>query len=214
MLQQQEIWDASKALCQLGCHLSGGPVLGLLAAEDQVEPSFHIGRFDDGVAGGEGIRAAEGTPGDQNRLIAAHGQALPQGALGHWRPHGDERDLSAVFFLDLNSRLQGVEIQGVGQRGHTGADQISGFRIHPDQVNIRNLLDADKYIQHISLLSACERFVADLAGIQNAVRVKDLLDLSHQPEDIFPDGFLQIYHLGVPMECSPETWPSSSAHLA
>ena len=60
--------------------------------------------------------------------------------------------MAAVSLLDLDGGFQRVEVQGICERGDAGADQVAGLRVHLHQIDVRDLLNADEYIQHGSLL--------------------------------------------------------------
>ena len=146
-------------LGDLGAHLGGVAVDGLLAAEDHVEFALGVLHLPDGlgedVAGGQGVRPAEGPVGEEIGLVRGDGQAFPQGGLRLGGSHAQHHDLGVgVVVLDAGGRLQGVAVKGVDDAGHAVPDQSVGLRIDLDLVGVRDLLYTYQNVHKYLLFSA------------------------------------------------------------
>ena len=133
-------------LSDLRADLGGVAVNGLTAAEDHVVllNADVVDAGGDDLGGGEGVGAAELTAGDEDSLIAAHGQALMQHAGCGEGAHRNDDDLAVrVLVLDGKGGLNGVHIVGVGDGGHGGAVQGTVVLHSNAARSIGNLLDAN-----------------------------------------------------------------------
>ena len=100
-------------------------------------------------------------------------------------------------FLDKASahgRLKRVGVQRIEDRRHARADQAARDGIHLHEVDVGHLLDTNKNIQHASALLDVG---ADLAGVEDALGVKHLLDRLHEPERRLAGGLHQVLLLCV-----------------
>ena len=145
-------------LGQLGTHLGGVAVDGLLAAENGVELALQLLHLLHGVvqnvAGGQGVGAAEGPAGHQVRLVGGNGQALLQSGGGLRGSHGQHHDLGVgVLVLDPGGSLQGIAVEGVDNAGNAVTDEGVLHRVDLDLCGVRHLLDTDENV-HLGFLQS------------------------------------------------------------
>ena len=139
-------------LSDLGTNLSGIAVDGLLAEHQHIElDAFHLldllDALGEDVTGSQGVGAAAGAVGDQESLVAAHGQALAQSLDGLSRTHGQDIDLGVlVLILDAGSGFQCVSIERADDGGNTFTHQGVGHGIDFDDGRVRHLFNANKYV--------------------------------------------------------------------
>ena len=92
------------------------------------------------VSGCKCISAAECTVGQEVGLVAAESKSLFQYVLSLRRAHAYGSYGSAVLFLELYSRFNGICVEGVYHALHALALEVAGFGIELNVVRIGNLL--------------------------------------------------------------------------
>ncbi|MPN01426.1 hypothetical protein SDC9_148635 [bioreactor metagenome] len=134
----------AKMLRDFGANLSGIAVDRLLAAEDNVE--FFSADFfkvtdgrSQGVAGGEGIGAAESPVADQIRRIGADGERFFEHRHCLRQTHGNNRYLTAFFILEPQCGLKGECVKRIEDARDTAAHERVGHRINFDLSGVGNL---------------------------------------------------------------------------
>ena len=139
-------------LGNLGTHLGSVAIDGLPAAHDDVVSLYADlvdGRSQD-LRGGVCIGTAELAGGHQHGLVSAHSQRLAEHTGSGRRTHGHHNNLAAGGVLDLQGRLQGVHIVGVGDGLH-GRTVQGAVRIHRRLTGgVGNLLDGNNDF-HVNL---------------------------------------------------------------
>src|SRR5699024_4813929 len=135
----------TQLLSDLGTDLGGIAVDGLTAAEHDVVV-VHADLLDGSsqdLRSGVSIGTAELTGGDQNGLVAAHGQQLAEHTLGGRGAHGDHHDLAAGGVLDPQSGLDSSQVVVVGDGSHGGTVHGAVFLHRHHTGGIRDLLDTN-----------------------------------------------------------------------
>src|SRR6185369_1642621 len=134
-----------------GTDLGSVAVDGLLAAEDDAD-FLQVIQPADGrcqhIAGGQGVGAAKGAVGEQDRLVNPQAERPTKGSLGVGRPHGEGHRLEPVKVLDAQRLLQSMGIVGVDNERDAVPDQGVGHRVDPDLGGVGNLFDATDY-EHV-----------------------------------------------------------------
>ena len=143
-------------LSNLGADLGGITVDGLLSTEDGIELAFYLfhlpNRAGKDIAGGQRIRAAECTVGNEISLVGRDGQALLQRVLGLLGAHGHDHDLGVrTLVLDAGGSFEGIAVKGVDDAGDAVPNQGVLYGVDFNNRSIRNLLDTYKNI-HDGLL--------------------------------------------------------------
>ncbi len=143
-----------------GAHVAGVPVVGLLAANHEVDRALFLGdlldTLEQGVGRRPGVRAGEGAARQMKGLVRPARDGLAKRLFRLGRPHGDDRDRAPRHaLLDPHALFNGVLVEGVDGRRHALAFQGPGDRVNLDVGSGRRLLDADNDMQsHYSPLAA------------------------------------------------------------
>jgi hypothetical protein len=81
--------------------------------------------------------------GDEDSVVAAHGERLAQRGSGAGRPHGHGRHPAAAFVPQQERQLNGIQVHRVDDALDALADDGARLLVHADIAGLGHLLDAD-----------------------------------------------------------------------
>ena len=144
----------TKKRCHLRAHLRRVAIDGLLAAEDQINVTQFANSAGERSGGCPGIGAGEGSITQQNGVVHAARERLPQRFISLRRSHGQDGYPSTKRILDFQCRFDSKKIEGIDDGLHTLPDQRVRVRVNADVLGVGHLLDTDGNVHGSSLFSA------------------------------------------------------------
>ncbi len=131
----------SQRFSKLGRDLPRRPVDGFISAQDEIEiaEGADACRQDGGC--GQGVGACEGCIAQEQRPIGSHGQGVFQTFPRLGRSHGYGGDRTAELLADAKGLLQGMAVDGVGDRSDSGPVDGARFRVQGDAVKLSRIGD-------------------------------------------------------------------------